>query len=80
MHLKQPIATLRKLWNFLRPIPFGGKVLSHIFGFFVPYTGTIAPEIVELQPGLVKVRMQDLGFRPGHEYLEHLDVQPDQPD
>ena len=57
--LKQPIATLRKLWNFLGKIPFGRPILNQLFGFFVPYTGTISPEIVELQPGLVKVQMRD---------------------
>lgn len=57
--LKRPVATLRKLWGFLGKVPFGRTVLNHLFGFFVPYSGTVSPEIVELQPGLVKVQMRD---------------------
>lgn len=57
--LKNPIATLRQLWSFLRRVPLGRQILSLLFGFFVPYTGSIRPEIVELEPGLVKIRMRD---------------------
>ncbi|GMU55022.1 MAG: hypothetical protein AMXMBFR33_41680 [Candidatus Xenobia bacterium] len=57
--LENPIATLRQLWSILRRVPLGRQILSFLFGFFVPYTGSIRPEIIELEPGLVKIRMRD---------------------
>ena len=59
MNLKNPLGTLRRVWNVLGRLPLGGTVLSHIFSFFVPYTGTIVPKIEELRPGSVRVRMGD---------------------
>lgn len=57
--LQNPIATLRRLWRILRRFPMGKWILSRLFGFFVPYTGSIQPEIVELEPGQVMLRMRD---------------------
>ena len=57
--MKNPIATLQTLWRVLRPLPGGTAILSRVFGFVVPYSGTIRPEIVELEPGLVRLRMRD---------------------
>lgn len=46
-------------WNRLRRLP-GGKWLFHRFlGRAVPYTGSISPEVVELEPGRVRVAMRD---------------------
>lgn len=53
---------LRLLWNYLRAIPGGGLLLGRILGRMAPYTGTIRPEVLQLEPGFAKTRMQD---RPG---------------
>ncbi len=55
-------STLLDSWNRLRNVP-GGKTLFRFFlGRRVPYTGTISPEVMELEPGRVRVGMRD---RPG---------------
>jgi acyl-coenzyme A thioesterase PaaI-like protein len=47
------------LWSALAKVPGGRKVFSTILGKYVPYTGTIRPEVVELEPGYAKVRFSD---------------------
>jgi len=51
--------TLRRAWNVLRHAPGGGMLLGQILGNLAPYTGTIRPEILELEQGYVRVRMRD---------------------
>jgi acyl-coenzyme A thioesterase PaaI-like protein len=51
--------TLRRAWNVLRHAPGGGVLLGQILGNLTPYTGTIRPEILELEPGFARVRMRD---------------------
>ncbi|MBL8915243.1 MAG: DUF4442 domain-containing protein [Archangium sp.] len=53
---------LRLLWNYLRAVPGGGLILGRILGRMAPYTGTIRPEVLQLEPGFAKTRMHD---RPG---------------
>jgi acyl-coenzyme A thioesterase PaaI-like protein len=50
---------LRMLWSYLRALPGGGLLLGRILGRMAPYTGTIRPEVVSLEPGFAKMRMQD---------------------
>lgn len=57
--MKNPIATLRRLWSFSRRVPLGKPILNFLFGFFVPYSGSIRPEIEQLDPGCVRIRMRD---------------------
>ena len=51
--------TLRRAWSVLRHAPGGGVLLGQILGNLAPYTGTIRPEILELEQGYVRVRMRD---------------------
>lgn len=57
--MKNPIATLRRLWRWARRVPFGPWVISRVLGTFVPYAGSVRPNIVELQPGHVRLTMSD---------------------
>ncbi|MFT3839333.1 MAG: DUF4442 domain-containing protein [Myxococcaceae bacterium] len=52
-------AGLRQIWSMLKRVPRGGKVMGTILGRMAPYTGTIAPEVVELDLGRSKVLMRD---------------------
>lgn len=57
--MTNPIATLRRLYSILRRVPLGRPMINLLIGHFVPYSGTIRPEVLELEPGLVKIRMRD---------------------
>lgn len=52
-------STLLTLWSYLRSVPGGGVVLGRLVGRMAPYTGTIRPEILQLEPGFARVRMAD---------------------
>lgn len=47
------------LWERLEPLPFGTRIFSFVLGRIVPYTGTIRPRVVELEPGRVRAEMAD---------------------
>jgi acyl-coenzyme A thioesterase PaaI-like protein len=42
---------LLDLWRRLSPLPGGRWLCSRLFGFAVPYSGSVGPRIRELEPG-----------------------------
>ncbi len=52
-------SSLRTVWSYLRSVPGGGVVMGRIIGRMAPYTGTIRPEVLVLEPGYAKARMAD---------------------
>jgi acyl-coenzyme A thioesterase PaaI-like protein len=67
--MKNPIAsalsqlaspsTLKKLWGGLAAVPGRGRIMGQVIGRMAPYTGTIRPEVLELEPGHARVLMRD---------------------
>ncbi len=51
--------TLRRAWGVLRHAPGGGVLMGQILGNLAPYTGTIRPEVLTLEEGYARIRMQD---------------------
>ncbi len=51
--------SLRAIWAQLKHLPAGGVLMGRIIGTMAPYTGTVRPEILALEPGFAKVRMRD---------------------
>ncbi len=39
------------LWRRLSPLPGGAWLFSKLFGFMVPYSGSVGPRIRVLEPG-----------------------------
>jgi acyl-coenzyme A thioesterase PaaI-like protein len=52
-------STLRTIWGTLRSVPGGGRMMGAVVGRMAPYTGTIRPEVLELERGHARVRMND---------------------
>lgn len=52
-------SALRQVWPYLKSLPRGGALLGRVIGRMAPYTGTIRPEVVELDTGHAKIRMAD---------------------
>lgn len=55
-----------KWWNRCTRFPGGRYFFSWAFWAFIPYTGSIRPEIVELRRGFARVRMRDRRFYRNH--------------
>ncbi len=47
------------LWRRLSPIPGGAWLFSKIFGFMVPYSGSISATVKQLSPGYARIELRD---------------------
>lgn len=57
--MRSPGKTLLRLWRRLRPLPGGTRLFSLIFGWRVPYSGSVRPHIRVLAPGHAEVEIPD---------------------
>jgi len=55
-----------KWWKRCSHFPGGRYFFSWAFWAFIPYTGSIRPEILELRKGFARVRMRDRRFYRNH--------------
>lgn len=53
------LSSLWRVWDQCKTSAIGRKTFSFLFGKFVPYTGSIGAEIVELSVGNATVAMRD---------------------
>ena len=53
------VTTLRAWWTRFRDLPGGPWLFSRIFGFVIPYSGSVSPRIRVLQPGRAVIAMGD---------------------
>jgi acyl-coenzyme A thioesterase PaaI-like protein len=51
-------ATLRRLWQALRPIPGGRLLFGRIVGLINPYTGSLGARFLELGPGHARFELR----------------------
>lgn len=56
--LRDPTKVL-SVWKNLAERPFGRQLFSRAIGLVAPYSGTIAPQVLELAPGFARVQMRD---------------------
>lgn len=54
-----PGRALRDTWRRLSRVPGGRWLFGRILSRMVPYTGTIRPRFLEVQPGFARVAMRD---------------------
>ena len=52
-------SSILQLWSVLKSVPGGGVMMGRLIGRMAPYTGTIKPEIEQLDVGYSKVSMRD---------------------
>ena len=57
--MRSPGKTLLRLWRRLRPLPGGTRLFSLVFGWRVPYSGSVRPHIRVLAPGHAEVEIKD---------------------
>lgn len=56
---ESPGGRLQALWGRLSPLPGGRWLFGCALGLMVPYSSTISPTVLRLEPGHVVVRMRD---------------------
>jgi acyl-coenzyme A thioesterase PaaI-like protein len=54
-----PAQRLATLWHRLHPLPGGRWLFSRLFGWFVPYSGSIRATIEHLEPGVCRATLRD---------------------
>lgn len=54
-----PGGRLLQLWNRLVPFPGGRHLFAFLLGRMVPYTASIRPRILTLEPGHARVALRD---------------------
>lgn len=54
-----PSARITNLWTRLQGVPGGRWLFGRLLGLMVPYTGTIKPHVLVLEPGHAVVVMRD---------------------
>lgn len=47
------------MWNYLSPYPGGKWLFSKLVGITIPYTGSMQPRVLSLQPGHAVVQLHD---------------------
>lgn len=57
--LSAPGPTIRAWWNRLAPLPGGPWLFGRLLGWLTPYTGSIRPRVVALEPGYARVELAD---------------------
>lgn len=50
---------IRAAWKRLSPLPGGRAAFSRLVGMLIPYTGTVHPRVMVLEPGFARVEMRD---------------------
>jgi len=57
--LSAPGPTIQKWWSRLSALPGGKAVFGRLLGWLTPYTGSIRPLVVALEPGYARVELAD---------------------
>ena len=57
--MRSPGKTLLQLWRRLHALPGGKWLFARVFGWRVPYSGSVRPRIVVLEPGHAEVEIPD---------------------
>jgi len=51
--------SILRWWQRLSSLPAGSLLFSHFLGWYAPYSGSIGPRVVSLEPGFAKVSLRD---------------------
>lgn len=54
-----PGAWIREGWQRLRGLPGGPRIFSRLLGAAIPYTGALGAQVLTLEPGYAKVRLDE---------------------
>ncbi len=64
--MQSPGVRILKLWRRLKPYPGGKWLFAQIFGRTVPYSGSVGPRIIVLEPGHAEIEIPDRRSNRNH--------------
>jgi acyl-coenzyme A thioesterase PaaI-like protein len=64
--MQSPGVRILKLWRRLEPYPGGKWLFAQIFGRTVPYSGSVGPRIIVLEPGHAEIEIPDRRSNRNH--------------
>jgi acyl-coenzyme A thioesterase PaaI-like protein len=64
--MQSPGVRILKLWRRLKPYPGGKWLFAQIFGHTVPYSGSVGPRIIVLEPGHAEIEIPDRRSNRNH--------------
>lgn len=59
MKLRLDPTSILNTWKTFADKPFGKQLVSRAVGLMAPYTGSISPKILDIEPGHARVQMRD---------------------
>jgi acyl-coenzyme A thioesterase PaaI-like protein len=57
--MPSPAERLVSTWDRFSRLPGGRRVFDRVLGWLVPYSGSIRPRVLELEPGLARVALTE---------------------
>ncbi len=54
-----PGERMLELWRRTHTLPFGTRLFGILLGRLVPYSGSIAPRVLALEPGFARIELRD---------------------
>lgn len=57
--MPEPSVLLKRAWRRLAPLPGGRRIFGLLLRVLVPYSGSIRPEVLRLEPGHATVAIRD---------------------
>jgi len=64
--MQSPGTRILRLWRRLSPYPGGRWLFARIFGRLVPYSGSVGPRILVLEPGRAEIEIPDRRSNRNH--------------
>lgn len=64
--MQSPGKRLLRLWRKLSSLPGGQWLFAQIFGYLVPYSGSVGPRIRVLEPGRAEIEIPDRRSNRNH--------------
>ncbi len=69
--MSTPSARLRDAWRHLSRIPGGRRLFDRLLAWMVPYSGSVRPRVLELEPGRAVVSIRERRRLRNHLHSVH---------
>jgi acyl-coenzyme A thioesterase PaaI-like protein len=57
--MRSTVRIVQSLWRRLAPLPGGTRLFSRILGWLIPYSGSVRPHVLRLEPGHARVELRE---------------------